>query len=322
MLRIRTGSRLHFGLFSLGAAPRLFGGVGLMIDEPGIQLCMTPAREWAAEGPLSARVLEFARRFALDLAAAGGRPSHLLPPQHFLIGQTAPEHAGLGTGTQMGLATARLLAEACRLRPRAERLALSVQRGLRSALGVHGFEHGGFLVEAGKPPTADVVSPLVARLPFPEDWRVVVAVPPHATGLHGDREKEAFAALAARAADQARTDALCRLTLLGMLPALQSRDGPAFGEALYEFNVRVGEMFAPVQGGVYSSGAVAELVKFFRDAGAAGVGQSSWGPAVFAVVGDEGKADDLAARVRERFPLGTSVFVAKGLNRGAVVSSE
>ena len=70
MLRIRTGSRLHFGLFSLGAAPRLFGGVGLMIDEPGIQLCATPAREWSAEGPLSARVLEFARRFALRLQLA------------------------------------------------------------------------------------------------------------------------------------------------------------------------------------------------------------------------------------------------------------
>jgi beta-ribofuranosylaminobenzene 5'-phosphate synthase len=317
MLRIRTGSRLHFGLFNLGEGPRQFGGVGLMIDEPGIQLCMTPAREWAAEGPLSGRVLEFARRFAATL-----RSPDLLTPRHFLVGQAAPEHAGLGTGTQLGLATARLLAEGSPVRPRADRLALLVQRGLRSALGVHGFEHGGFLVEAGKLPESDLVSPLVARLPFPDDWRVLVAIPPHPAGLHGASEKEAFSVLAERPADESTTDSLCRLTLLGMLPAIQQLDVRAFGEALYEFNVRVGEMFAPVQGGVYSSGAVAELVTFLRGAGVAGVGQSSWGPAVFAVVGDGGKADDLAARVRERFPFGANVFVAKGMNRGALLSTE
>jgi beta-RFAP synthase len=321
MLRIRTGSRLHFGLFGLSGGPRQFGGVGLMIDEPGIHLCATPAREWSAEGPLSARVLEFARRFSLALAGIGGRPAHLLTPHHFLIGRAAPEHAGLGTGTQLGLATVRLLAESCRLRYGTERLALCAERGLRSALGVHGFDHGGFLVEAGKHPVVPI-SPLVARLPFPDDWRVVVAVPPQTAGLHGAPEIDAFARLAERPTDLAQTDALCRLTLLGMLPALQTRALQSFGEALYEFNVRVGEMFAPVQGGVYSSAAVAELVAFVRGAGVAGVGQSSWGPGMFAVVGDEGKADDLATRLRERFPLGTSVFVAKGMNGGAIVSTE
>ena len=226
MLRIRTGSRLHFGLFSLGAAPRLFGGVGLMIDEPGIQLCATPAREWSAEGPLSARVLEFARRFALrlQLAREGDRAAVPPAPQHFLVGRAAPEHVGLGTGTQLGLATARLLAQAWGLRTDAADLARHVGRGLRSALGVHGFEGGGFLVEAGK--HSDLLSPLVARAEFPEDWRVVLVIPPHTTGLHGFPEKEAFARLRWESGDP-RTDALCRLTLLGMLPALQERDAQA-----------------------------------------------------------------------------------------------
>jgi beta-RFAP synthase len=312
MFRIRTGSRLHFGLFNIGEGPRRFGGVGLMIEGPGVQLCAEPARDWSADGPLSARVLEFARMFA-----ANHPHSDLLPPQHFLVERAAPEHAGLGTGTQLGVAVARLLAEACGLRECTSELASRVGRGLRSALGVHGFECGGFLVEAGK--RSGNLSPLVARMDFPEDWRIVVAIPPHAAGLHGFPEKEAFAKLAAGPGDEAQTDQLCRLTLLGMLPAVQECDVQAFGEALHEFNVHVGEMFAPVQGGVYGDDGVAQIVTYLRGEGVAGVGQSSWGPAVFAIVGDAERADDLAARLCNRFPylIETSVIVTKGMNRGA-----
>ena len=44
----------------------------------------------------------------------------------------------------------------------------------------------------------------------------------------------------------------CRLVLLGMLPALVERDFDSFGEALYDFNRRVGEMFRPWQGDLYA----------------------------------------------------------------------
>jgi beta-ribofuranosylaminobenzene 5'-phosphate synthase len=325
MLRIRTGSRLHFGLFSLGDSPRRFGGVGLMIEQPGVQLCAAPAREWSAEGSLSARVLEFARRFALGIALTneGGAAYHPLTPQHFLVGRAAPEHAGLGTGTQLGLATARLLAEACGLRESPAELARRVGRGLRSALGVHGFERGGFLVEAGKR-SPNELSPLVAHAAFPEDWRLVVAIPPHTAGLHGVREREAFDQLTAQPTTEPPLGILCRLTLLGMLPALQERDVQGFGETLYEFNRRVGELFAPVQGGVYRDSGVAEIVTFLRGAGVTGVGQSSWGPAVFAVVEDGERAEALAVQLREHFShfLETSIFVSKALNHGASLQPE
>ena len=36
--RLRTPSRLHFGLFGWGPeARRQFGGVGLMVDDPGLE---------------------------------------------------------------------------------------------------------------------------------------------------------------------------------------------------------------------------------------------------------------------------------------------
>jgi beta-RFAP synthase len=277
-----------------------------MVGRPGLRLSAAPAEEWSAEGPLAGRALAFARKFGDG------------PPLRLAVEQAAPEHAGLGTGTQLGLAVGRLLAAAWGLELSVAELARRVGRGLRSALGVYGFEQGGFLVEAGKRGD-DALSPLVARAAFPESWRLVLALPRQAPGLHGPDEQAAFRRLA-ESATPVPTDALCRLVLLGMLPALAEGDLGPFGEALFDFNARVGEAFARVQGGPYAGSRVAELVAFLRGQGVRGVGQSSWGPAVFAVVGDEERATHLAALVGRQFGLSADeVFVTRACNRGTSV---
>ncbi len=331
MLRVRTPSRLHFGLLSLdagspspvadapGSPGRLFGGVGLMVSRPGVQLAVSAAATWSAEGPLAERALGFARRVAEGVR--GDCPTANGPPLRLHVEEVAPEHAGLGTGTQLGLAVARAVAASWGASADAGDLARWSGRGLRSALGVHGFEQGGLLVEAGKR-SPEALAPLVARADFPEEWRVVLIAPPGersgASGLHGADERAAFARLAAGPARRGETDALCRLVLLGLLPAVAERDLDAFGEALFEFNRRAGEAFAPVQGGTYAGPEVAEAVAFVRGLGVRGAGQSSWGPTVFAVMGDEEQADDLARRVRDRFRLGPAgAIVTAACNRGA-----
>jgi beta-RFAP synthase len=320
MVGVRAHSRLHFGLLNPGGwvSSRRFGGVGLMVERPGLRLGVEASASWSAEGPLAERALAFAHRCAQSLRQERGDID--LSPRRLAIEWAAPEHVGLGTGTQLGLAVARALAVSWGVEADVPTLARWVGRGLRSALGTHGFEQGGFLVEAGKH-SADGLAPLVARLPFPDDWRVVLVLPrleARAAGWHGLREVQAFAQLADRPAPPERMDVLCRLVLLGLLPALAERDVEAFGEALYEFNVRVGEAFAPVQGGVYASADVAEVVAFVRGQGIRGVGQSSWGPTVFAVVADADQAEHLSARLRARFGLeDAAVPVTPACNHGA-----
>ena len=53
---------------------------------------------------------------------------------------------------------------------------------------------------------------------------------------------------------------------------------------MYELNARAGDAFAAAQGGRYAAPAVTALVARLRGLGVKGVGQSSWGPTVFAVV--------------------------------------
>jgi beta-RFAP synthase len=193
-------------------------------------------------------------------------------------------------------------------------------RGERSALGFHGFFQGGFLVEAGKKRHTGL-SPLVARLLFPENWRVVLVIPAGGTGLHGFEESEVFQHLLAHGFPLKQTESLCRLVMLGLLPALVEADWKSFGEALFEFNSLAGQAFVPFQGGTYANFRIAELIQFIRGQGFSGAGQSSWGPTVFAIAEDQSQAKHLARRVREKFSLEENeVVVTSGSNQGAKVS--
>src|SRR5713101_4282758 len=339
MIVVQAPSRLHFGLLSLSAEPdwpnqlgqatfpaRRFGGVGLMIQSPGVTLRIQPAKEWSARGPMAERVSAFARCFLNYLPTDDVFSPPLRepnpPPQEIIVARCAPEHAGLGTGTQLGLAVARGLAEAWNLPVHAGDLCRRVGRGQRSSLGFHGFFQGGFLVEAGKTSYSDI-SPLVVREPFPEDWRIVLITPPGKPGLHGFEESEAFQQLLTQGMPLKQIESLCRLTLLQLLPALVERDFKNFSEGLFEFNNLAGQAFVKVQGGTYANPLIAEFIQFIRRQGFAGAGQSSWGPTVFAIAEDESAAQDLVCLIRGAFNLqDNDIRVTTACNQGAKVIRE
>ena len=102
--RVAAPSRLHFGLLSLGSSQgRRYGALGAMIDRPGLRLTLQGADHFEVRGPLADRAAEFARR----LFQALGHPGD--PPCRIQIESAPPEHVGLGTGTQLGLAVASAL---------------------------------------------------------------------------------------------------------------------------------------------------------------------------------------------------------------------
>jgi beta-RFAP synthase len=279
-----------------------------MIEKPGVQLVVERAAAWSAAGPLAERALTYAQRFASSLVdeketrflQETGFLRDKVSPCRIVVESSAPDHVGLGTGTQLGLAVGQALSTLWGSKNLgAVEIARRIGRGMRSSLGIHGFEQGGLLVDGGKGPHTQV-APLISRLEFPEDWSIVVIVPP-GQGLHGASEKGAFERLGRAQSEQ--MDALCRLVLLGLLPALAERDLPTFSAALYDFNRRAGELFRPIQGGVYSQARTAEIVEYVRQKGIAGVGQSSWGPAVFAVT----------ERDRGEFLVKTLPFAAAGV---------
>jgi beta-ribofuranosylaminobenzene 5'-phosphate synthase len=255
-----------------GIPLREFGGVGIMLDEPRVEVEVVRANAWHAEGPQAERALEFAKL----VTQVPHRVSVLACPE---------QHTGLGVGTALGLAVAKAITQHAGENFTSVELARMVGRGARSAIGVHGFDSPkSFLVEGGKLPGAEL-SPLVLALDFPAEWKITLHMPEgEESTWAGPRERQAFSSLAELPAISASAmDVLCRLILLGMVPALLEKDLRTFGDAVYEYNARVGELFAPVQCGRYTSPAITAKIHELRAKGIRGVGQSSWGPTVFAM---------------------------------------
>jgi beta-RFAP synthase len=311
VVRVETGSRLHFGLFDPhGVSGRQFGGAGMMIEAPPVVIELRRARPPYSKAPIASiasRTSQLAERLStgLDLGADCGIDVQECPD----------EHLGLGTGTQLGLAIAAGFVRLHGLdREPCEIVALS-GRGERSAIGTHGFAHGGFLIDGGKAHPAEV-SPIVARHDVPEHWRVVLVMARLRKGISGEKERETFRELGPVADDH--VDRLCRIALLGMLPALAAGDIDTFGEALHEFGRRAGVPFREAQGGVFASTEAAEVAAFLRHEGIRGVGQSSWGPTLYAVTESEDRARWVWRMLQDRFGLDpTELAVAAPRNHGA-----
>jgi beta-ribofuranosylaminobenzene 5'-phosphate synthase len=287
---VEAPARLHFGVLDLrGSLGRRFGGLGAAIPTPSLLLEVAPSRTGiTAAGPDADRAAEFAKRF---LEHSGVREG-----ARVLVHRAIPAHSGLGSGTQLGLAVARALAELHGLPTEPTALARAVSRGRRSAIGTWAFALGGFIVEGGRRPGDDGVAPLIGRYRLPENWRCVVAIPTGSPGLSGDAEAAAFARLPLPPEGEA--ERVSHLVLMQLLPALVQGDIGSFGAALSDIQRITGAWFAAQQGGIFVPGPGEMLVRKLAEWGAAGVGQSSWGPAVYGLV-DGDPARELASRCRE-----------------------
>jgi beta-RFAP synthase len=195
----------------------------------------------------------------------------------------------------------------------ATELATACGRGKRSAVGAHGFLHGGWIVEAGKF-TSTELSPLVARVHVPTEWRMVLITPIDDQGLHGVAERRAFERLPP--VPTSLTHQLCGVALLELTPAVATSDFARFCEALKTFNELAGACFAAEQGGVYAPSARSTIDRL-RAQELSHYAQTSWGPTVCVPFASHDEAETFAARWR--LETSDEVIVAAPCNHGARV---
>jgi beta-ribofuranosylaminobenzene 5'-phosphate synthase len=315
---VEAGARLHLGFLDLnGACGRRFGSIGVALERP---CCTVEASPGPAKG--EARTAEPARGIQARLGPDLGPDAVAVR-----VVETIPPHAGLGSGTQLALAVALAASRAAGLPLSIRELARRLGRGQRSGIGVAAFERGGLVIDAGHPAEEDhraaagptdgpAPPPVIFQHPLPDDWRFVLATPRAAPGLSGQAEQRAFDDLPPM--DAERVGRICRLTLMQVAPAVLAGDLRTFGAAITEIQETVGEYFAPYQGGRFASPTGCEAIELARARGACGVGQSSWGPTVFALVRGEPAARDLADAFRGAFGERLAwVDVSRARNQGA-----
>lgn len=318
---VRAPGRLHLGFLDPAASlGRRFGSVGLVIDgyQTVVALGKSTSNEVVASCADAAAELDRADACLRTLRQLTGCHA----PVRLQLLEVLPPHTGLGSGTQLALAVGRAFAHLHGLEMDSPTLARGLGRGLRSGIGIAGFDQGGLLVDGG--PGADgAPAPLLARMDLPAAWRVVVVQDPEHHGLSGPQERQALAALPPL--PQAAAAEICHQVLMRVLPGAAGGEFGLFAAGVTRMQQVLGEHFAPAQGGTaFTSPAVGRLMSWFADqhAGTAAIGQSSWGPTAFAIVASPAEAEALvvAAKAAGKITPGLTVRIVAARNRGAAVA--
>ena len=289
---------MHFGLLELAEGqPNRYGGLGLMLESPRLRLRW----RWQDDAPRAAlaptveveRRIELAQSHALSVLSQHALLNDFPTAGKIEVLECPPMHSGLGVGTQLATAVAQLTALAIEERSRDHRplhaaeavdLARISGRGKRSAIGLHGFLHGGLVRDLGYEHRLSIrenqrVRPVQTHsVPLPVDWMVVLCCSCSSGDVHGPLEDQ----LIGRAATQANPQRERMLQLSDdALHAANSDDFHGFTNLLSEYMELASRLFAHVQSGRYRDQHTARRVEQMQAAGLAGVGQSSWGPTVF-----------------------------------------
>lgn len=289
------------GFFDLhGGLGRKFGSIGLALDAPALQLNAFASQQTRVIGKSAERAEKLLTNLLQSLDVITRKA---IPGMEIHIETHIPEHAGLGSGTQLALAIGMAVNRLYDLKMSVPDIARRLNRGNRSGIGIGAFEQGGLLIDGGRTSPNDAnsqqVPPLLARYDFPEQWRILLILDATQPGIHGEQEVVAFKQLPIFSESLAAH--LCRHVLMQAMPALLEKDLNAFGRSIQELQAHVGDYFAPAQGGRYASPRVGQVLDYLSQSGVACFGQSSWGPTGFAVFADAQAAERMQQQLDTRF---------------------
>lgn len=243
-------------------------------------------------------------------------------PFAFTVNKTYPSHSGLGSGTQIALATAKLMTEHAGIHLPSVDLAKIVGRAGTSGIGAHGFDLGGFIVDGGHskkqkkdfmPSSASEPIPpvLIGRYDFPEEWGIALVRPKIGTYFCGREEINIFQTCCPLPKDEVKL--LSHIIFMNLVPFLIEHDLEGFSACINRiqeiaFNKCEFQLQPPE---------VTQTMNLMKEAGIPGVGLSSLGPTLFGVY----DIHDTTAVKEMHDILGDSadILLTKGQNHGAVL---
>jgi len=322
VVRVITPSRLHIGLLDMnGSGGRVDGGSGITLEDPGFIFEISEADTFS----LTSQEPEVAYKVQpiLEKLNMNGLS---IPPVHIHIQQSIPFHFGLGSGTQAALGIAAGIGAMIGANFSTDALIALSGRGGTSGIGTRAFFMGGLLVDAGHrfgpgrkkdsfAPSASSsgagAAPLVGRYNIPKDWNFVLAIPDGLAEIHDQLEYDMFQRYCP--VPQHEVQALSHILLMKLIPSVIEEDLEQFGEAINDFqNYGFKKCEISLQSPV-----ITDIIDAMRDAGAAGVGMSSFGPVVYGVCDSNTSAIiSSAQRIMNQWKGGKTICT-KGRNRGA-----
>jgi beta-ribofuranosylaminobenzene 5'-phosphate synthase len=328
-LIIETPSRLHVTLIDLnGKYDRIDGGVGITTENPRLVLEGRDGYDDIhidfANPESDLLSLETKKDYQSKIISATGKINEFLNIEggyHFTVKEIFPTHSGLGSGTQLSLAVAKLILKMNEQDLSAVEIGQIVGRGGTSGIGVASFDQGGFIVDAGHrktdkknflPSSASKASPppILARYDFPEDWNIIMVIPEVQRKVYGEGEVNIFQKYCPIPLEDVRE--LIHILFMQMMPAVLEEDLDQFGRSIDQVQTTG---FKKVELSLQNP-FIKDLMDDLKSSGAAGVGMSSFGPTVYAVTDTNYKEIYRAARNTMKDREG-EIYLTKSRNCGA-----
>lgn len=322
----RSFGRIHFGLLEISAGePNCFGGIGLMIDGSTAHLeanlADTPTEDLRLIGAniyWESRVRSVIDHCCTQFYAEGRcATTRVSPVQSIALKDVPKPHCGLGSGTQMACTVAAIFAASLdsSMPLSVARLSELSLRGRRSNIGLRGFLEGGLIVDYGKDSGTSSES-RTRRWDFP-NWPVLIVQDHRSLGDSGDTEATMFDRCSQR--PNPNRQSMLQLIEQQLLPSLATRDWEGFDQAISCYGKWAGQIFEPVQGGIYRNSGIAETIAAANASGIQGACQSSWGPTVCAIARDYEHALWCQSQLQQRLPH-SIVTLTQAMNQPALTS--
>jgi beta-ribofuranosylaminobenzene 5'-phosphate synthase len=314
-VNVSAPAHLHTGNFDMtGDLGRLYGTVGFAVDRC-LEIEVTKADEVKAEDDAA---YIFTKRFAENFDLAGAEVK---------VKKSIPKFVGIGYHTTLALSIGSALAKLYGLKLTLEEIALAMQRGAITSLGVHAFKVGGFIVEGGfrVKEREKMIPPLIFHQPIPNNWLFVVAIANEPQEkIVKMRENEDHILRNLKLMPKETSDMLSRIVLVKIIPSMVEGDLKSFGEGLTAFNSELGKFWNEYQcGRTYCHPVVEEAIKIILQRSTCAC-QTSWGPTIYGIVDRQSEAETLSKELKDYLAKkgGGEIFYTKANNVGAVIGGK
>ena len=305
---VRAGYRLHLGFYRYLDGDMAYGSIGLALEEPYLEL--RAAIDAGGSERLEVRAPtkeseEAVSRVARYLGVSSGS----LEVSGYLR-----HHVGLGSITRVCLATAIAFSLALR-KPDLdlEDMLVKLGRCRYSCVGYYTFVYGGLAVDTGvRIPEGGPPRPLLLTK-FPRSWYVVLAIP-EGRGL-GEAEEDPYMRSPTPVSEQGELYRALAEVLTGV--KLERID--MFVRGIETIQRVAGRYFSQAQGATFSSPYGDIIAEAMRESGLRGIGQSSWGPAVYGFSNDYVAAELARRRILsalDRLGVSCDVWVSRASELG------
>jgi len=272
-MKLFSPARIHLGFLELDQTlPRFFGSMGLTISNFCFEVQISKSKNLnvitehkSLEKKTTDIFYKFKQKYNVNFCKIN-------------IKKTIPLHVGLGSGTQFSLTIGYLISKLNNLNISIDEIALFLNRGNRSGIGVQSFKQGGFTIDIGKKKGANNLPLKLMNIKWPQDWKIILLFDLQGDNVFGENEIKKFRKINKRY--RSRFNYNYSTLCLKILPGILEKDFDSFAEGIQLIQSNMSEIFYknPKK---FSSKKVNYIFDYLRDKRIMGFGQTSWGPTGF-----------------------------------------